>query len=249
MHVQLRAATFTYTRHEVTQLHFLSLTFFRDDFSQVFSGGFLPLGGAGAAGGVVLGPARGAQTLKFSLLRWLSSQASAAPIRDNMLVAETDALRVDLAAMLRHVAGETSDAAAGGCESAVAAFTARAVRLQQAFAAVRLRTLTEEADGTCAEFVREEVATLQRELAAKDALLATHRERVCRWQAECEDVRAGAANLSEVALPDSGLDASALARQQLERQPDDPMDGEEDDREEEDPADDDDGEGDLDEFD
>ena len=103
---------------------------------------------------------------------------------------EAQALRADLAVLMKLVAGEAPPAerARGGCEVAVAAFTARALRLQQAFAAARLRALVTDMEREAhddAASLRGDIDALQREIDAKDALLVTHRARVLRWRAEC----------------------------------------------------------------
>ena len=96
---------------------------------------------------------------------------------------EASALRDEwrsLAASLRS-AGE-----AGGVGD-VAAFVERAVRLQQAFAAAAL--LEQQAHET-EDDLRAEIAELRRERDEQDRLLAAHRERLVRWQAECDGVQA-----------------------------------------------------------
>ena len=124
-----------------------------------------------------------------------------------MLSPETAALRADLAVVMKLVAGESprAKAARSGCEAAVASFTARAVRLQQAFAAARLRMLvagTPDAIGD-ATSLRADIDALQHEISVKDAVLATHRARVQRWCVECEAVQATAESLSEVVMPEA----------------------------------------------
>ena len=107
-------------------------------------------------------------------------------------VAEANALRADFAALLRQLAGE--GAVDESCEAPIIAFAQRAQSLQHAFAAARL-CAEHESDGSVA-LLHEDIAALEREIGEKDALLAKHRERLSRWQAECTSIRAEAVNLS-----------------------------------------------------
>lgn len=113
---------------------------------------------------------------------------------------DAEALRSDLATLLRVVAGDSTDGAVGGCEHAMGSFIGHAVRLQQSFAAARVRAAEAESAvaSTSVATLREEIAALRSELDAKEALLASHRERCIRWKAECDAVRAGAEGLIQV---------------------------------------------------
>ena len=147
-----------------------------------------------------------------------------------MFSVEAHALRADLAVLMKLVAGEAPPAerARGGCEVAVAAFTARALRLQQAFAAARLRALLTDMELEAhddAASLRGDIDALQREIDAKDALIVTHRARVLRWRAECDDVRATAESLSEVTMSEAPIERDGGEAASQPEQRDTAMDG------------------------
>ena len=103
-------------------------------------------------------------------------------------VADADALRDEMALVLRSLSGDADEADATGCEAKVAAFLARAERLQSAFAIAAEREDAED-DGEDVASLRVECDALRRAIAEKDALLDAHRKNLQRWQAECDDVR------------------------------------------------------------
>ena len=118
------------------------------------------------------------------------------------LASEADVLRSDFAALLRVLAGESDGTAS--CEAPVVSFLQRARTLQQAFSAARLLSESDDRESD-ATLLREEVSELRRELEAKDALLAAHRERLRRWHEECTSIHAEAMALSVIETDDRSM--------------------------------------------
>ena len=120
------------------------------------------------------------------------------------LTAEADALRHDLGVMIEAASGYSiaSSGSTQGCEMAVSSFADRARRLQQAFAAARLRLVVADADkratGTDLDALRNEVVALEQELHGKDALIAMHHQHLQQWKAECDSIAQEARSLSSV---------------------------------------------------
>ena len=106
---------------------------------------------------------------------------------------EADALRADLAACLRALAGD-GEADGPGVEALIAAFLERSGELQRSFAVAAMQEAAAQPDsGRDVVALRAEVEALRGELAAKETLLATHRTNVQRWQAEAVSVHEAAA--------------------------------------------------------
>ena len=128
------------------------------------------------------------------------------------LVAEVDALRTDMAACLRALSGGTD--AQESYDALVANFVERANGIRRTFAIAALRHDVARDDASMdANVLQREVAALRKELIEKEALLATHRENLTRWQAECQAVQT-----ASEALQDIPAEASQGSVQSTERQ-------------------------------
>ena len=97
-----------------------------------------------------------------------------------------------MASILRALTAEEHAEPGVGMEKHIQTFLDRADRLHTAFAlaAARKAAATDEHEDESS--LRADIAALQTELREKDELLAKHRERLRRWQAECDAVSAQA---------------------------------------------------------
>jgi hypothetical protein len=125
------------------------------------------------------------------------------------LVAETDALRADLAACLRAAAGDEN----AGFEALFEAYMKRAEAVRRSFAlsAIRAAALAEDEENGDAVALSAEVESLRRELADKEALLTKHSENLRRWSAETLSVQRESESLLDPGPPvplrlDAGTD-------------------------------------------
>lgn len=97
-------------------------------------------------------------------------------------------LRQEFAVCLRFANGDAP--VDGSAAQHVGTFLDAARQLQEAFAAADVRQAA--AGGEEAADLQAEIAVLRKELAEKDALLATHRERIKRWCGEVTAVQSSA---------------------------------------------------------
>ena len=129
----------------------------------------------------------------------MSAQLSATTVSSTSLVAETDALRADVAACLRAEAGDEN----AGFEALMQAYMKRADSVRRHFAttAVLRAAKADDEDNNDAVALRAEVQGLRRELADKEALLAKHGENLRRWSAEVLSVQQKSEKLLHPSAP------------------------------------------------